>query len=111
MSLFRPFQKPEDPQAETHRLLEENNSLLRELIHAITGRQALTTARQRPAGHRIMDASDVSYVSRNTVLAEELRRRQQQADLSHTPRNGPGSAPPASNGGSAPTPPAPQVVL
>ena len=73
------------------RLMEEQNSLLRELIQA-QGiiPQTRRTGVPRP-DVRIRTASDVSRATRHHIVQEDLRHRMEQAPW-RTPVNGPDSA-------------------
>lgn len=83
------------------RLMEEQNSLLRELIPALSGHAARTlkTAKQLPVS-RIRTDKDVFRVDRNTVLQQErLKQEQELAPWWSTTGSGP-----ASGSSSTPTP-------
>lgn len=77
------------------RLMEEQNSLLRELIQAQTGSpsRTLRTPKLSPVS-RIRTDNDVFRVNRETVLAAERKREEQiEAPWRTIPVTGPGSSP------------------
>lgn len=75
------------------RLMEEQNSLLRELIQA-QGiiPQTRRTGVPRAAPGRLYTDKDVSHATREGILEEDLKRRMAQAPW-RTPESGPDSAP------------------
>lgn len=91
---------------------QETNELLRELIRATTGRVAVTkSATQSP--QRIRDETDISVVTRKSVIElEQEQRSKDAAPWRETPPSGPASAPEKSiPGAPALSPALPRVVL
>lgn len=96
---FRPSRAPlEEPSSLSTaqylcQLMVEQNSLLRELIK-VTGHtpQTRRTGVPRAESVRIRTASDVSRVTREHIVEQDLKQRLEQAPW-RTPENGPASAP------------------
>jgi len=78
------------------RLQAENNSLLRELIRALTGQPATTgtVSLSRPAS-RIRTDKDVFVVTRTMVEAQDRRRQEAEIAPHRIPANGRASSEPS----------------
>jgi hypothetical protein len=94
MSLFRRSPEPDRSIEYLCQLMVEQNSLLRELIHTASGRiAAAPRATRQPVANRIRTDSDVSRISRETILQEQFRKQEAEIAPWRTPASGQDSKP------------------